>query len=500
MDDLLAEGQIVIPRTANLDLTWTTRSSSEFIRVLSERSTRVFVDEWRWQAAVPAQGQAAEDRMPTAAHTRDEYALLDVSVTANRFGALNEWRLQSSRGASNVVLPSVYNCTIQPQLPVPQIGTFPPTDKPPPPFSLLAVRCESGALRLSGAMGAGAMLSIYDAEIRIRAAGTELFLASGAFASRASGEAGGQVLYDNLVRVVSILPGPEARVSLDTLREVALAVPTLQWHGFLMVPPFAGKLEWGEQSIEDPTGTSRFDGTFLLVAQPPRLAAPGVEVMGVAAELAEADASPDLARPVAISVASLGLLAIAVLALTKLHIVGAMRRLLGIALFTRVTQDAALENPIRRSLMALVEENPGIRLTEAHNRLGMQRSTILHHVGILEDLRLIALRRQAGRVFLFPKGHNDVPDLEAKAFLERPLVRAVLTAITDCETCTQAGLARRMGSSQQTLSRILRRLEWLRAIQRVRIARGTSYAVLARTTTHESNRPMPRRPSVAMGT
>jgi predicted transcriptional regulator len=103
------------------------------------------------------------------------------------------------------------------------------------------------------------------------------------------------------------------------------------------------------------------------------------------------------------------------------------KALLG-SLFTRVRTPAALDNPYRQRLFHAISENPGISFNALRDHCRMANGTARHHVGMLQRLGMIDVKRIGNATHHFPRG--TTPDrVKALAHLQAPGAQPLLEAI-----------------------------------------------------------------------
>lgn len=74
------------------------------------------------------------------------------------------------------------------------------------------------------------------------------------------------------------------------------------------------------------------------------------------------------------------------------------------------TPEAVLESPIRRAILALVEEHPGVTQLDVRTKLDLGHGSLALHVATLTRASLIETRRVGRFVRLYPWGEAPTPD------------------------------------------------------------------------------------------
>lgn len=112
------------------------------------------------------------------------------------------------------------------------------------------------------------------------------------------------------------------------------------------------------------------------------------------------------------------------------------------ALYSRFqTRQDALVSETRRRILEEVAARPGVSPAEIGHRVGLTRNAILHHVRVLERMRLVAIERVEGKVLLHLSGQRlDARDALAQRTKARGLLLDALRAAP--EGLTSAELAK----------------------------------------------------------
>lgn len=112
------------------------------------------------------------------------------------------------------------------------------------------------------------------------------------------------------------------------------------------------------------------------------------------------------------------------------------------ALYSRMREAQTLEHPNRALLITAIISNPGVTITALESRIGLNRSTLRHHLKILLREKQVALLGDGRTSHLYPRGIGQEKSL-AHARLNHPrramIARIVLDAPGKCqrEICTQ---------------------------------------------------------------
>ena len=124
---------------------------------------------------------------------------------------------------------------------------------------------------------------------------------------------------------------------------------------------------------------------------------------------------------------------------------GAILAALGAALYSRFTnRTEALESEMRNRLLGIIQEQPGICLSDAAERLGVARNTVRHHLRVLERVQLVRVVQEGALSTFYPAG--PVPAVKVPAWLRRN---------ETCLAILREARARPEGLSREEVHRLL---------------------------------------------
>lgn len=252
-------------------------------------------------------------------------------------------------------------------------------------------------------------------------------------------------------RTQTAAPGMNARVLAPSL-PVAGTIEFVQPTGTLAT----------SQGVLDVSG-DRFalSGSFVLTArepdpQPASVASHKVDVAGMAEGLVLVPASAATLAPAPRA----GPLVAAALAAGLLVLLAAWWRgwlwSVPAGLYTRLTKQDVDHSPIRRRLLDVIVQEPGLGVQDLARKAGCGWGTVTYHVAMLEKLGYVQSRRIGLRRCLFENhGRYPRPEREAWGLVRQPSTQALLRALDAAAGITQVQLAARTGLSQPQVSRLL---------------------------------------------
>lgn len=156
-----------------------------------------------------------------------------------------------------------------------------------------------------------------------------------------------------------------------------------------------------------------------------------------------------------------------------LALVGAMGGLrwlavAGVALYSRLTKSDMLDNGHRDRVYRLVQEAPGLTLSEAAERAGVGWGTAVYHLDRLERAGFIASERSGLRRCYFPVGTLPRDDRAGLGTLKAETTRTIAEFLVRRPGATQGELADALGLSASAASKQVTKLESAGLVRRER--------------------------------
>jgi DNA-binding transcriptional ArsR family regulator len=259
-------------------------------------------------------------------------------------------------------------------------------------------------------------------------------------------------IYDHELSYMRFLTAPDQGMSVLARGRINFTAPVLLGAGQVEFPSGEADLRWGEVKIEGEAVTTRMRGAFAFGSEGEN----AFSITGITTT-----APPGLAAPANSPVATEGLWLLALIAALG---VGSLSvswprwapALFG--LFTRITTQKALENNARRAVMDQIEARPGTIIKEVSLSLGLSRSVVRYHVGVLVRQGLITQRRLGRRTCLFPAGKASRLDALTLHLLKHPNAARIYHAISRSPEKRQRDIAAELGVTQPYVSQVIRQL------------------------------------------
>src|SRR5581483_5745226 len=175
------------------------------------------------------------------------------------------------------------------------------------------------------------------------------------------------------------------------------------------------------------------------------------------------DAAPVAARVAPPAVAAAGLLAL-------LQALGAWRLLAtgGVALYSRLTRSSLLDNAHRDAVYKLIQETPGLNVSEIAQRTSLGWGTTVYHLDRLEREGFVAAERAGLSKRFFAVGLVDRETRRTTAQLKDGPRRDVAAVLLATPGITQSELAATLGMSASAASKQVTKLESAGLVRRER--------------------------------
>lgn len=157
-------------------------------------------------------------------------------------------------------------------------------------------------------------------------------------------------------------------------------------------------------------------------------------------------------------------------AFALLQLLGGFRGLAvgAVALYSRLTKSDLLDNEHRDKVYKLVQEQPGIGLSEVAQRTGLGWGTTVYHLDRLERAQMLASERMGGHRRYFPMG--TVPRASRKGIgtLKADTTRSVAAFLAQRPGASQTELCEGLGLSASAASKQVTKLEDAGLVRRER--------------------------------
>lgn len=133
----------------------------------------------------------------------------------------------------------------------------------------------------------------------------------------------------------------------------------------------------------------------------------------------------------------------------------------------RAGLESVMMSPVRQNLFAFLCRYPGSTLKVISSRIGISQSTASWHLRRLEEASYVTRRRIRNRAIFFPTGLVDIKDSELLELLNRETAKGLLLVVLTRPGLSQRELANTLGLSDQSVQRLVKRMETHDLISRV---------------------------------
>lgn len=162
------------------------------------------------------------------------------------------------------------------------------------------------------------------------------------------------------------------------------------------------------------------------------------------------DRPAGLDAPVVASVASISVVALLALLLVKAGV--------GLPLYSRLSKDELLDNDTRRRVYEVLQEDPGLRLSEVARRADCSTSTARYHLRRLKREDMVRAAGEPRMQRWFPAGDMGTQAMEREAVLAIGSSREVYDAIRDNPGASLGEIAEAVGTSSPAAHKVVKRL------------------------------------------
>ncbi len=125
-----------------------------------------------------------------------------------------------------------------------------------------------------------------------------------------------------------------------------------------------------------------------------------------------------------------------------------------------------IRNNIRaQKILQLVEENPGIHYSDLIKIAGLAHGTLSHYLLRLEKMKLVRIRRDVGRTFIFTNKSPETLD-NILIYLRKETAGRILAYLLHKKTAVFSEIREASGKSPSTVSLLLTQLVEINLVRR----------------------------------
>lgn len=158
-------------------------------------------------------------------------------------------------------------------------------------------------------------------------------------------------------------------------------------------------------------------------------------------------------------------------------------------LYSRLTDDELLENENRQQLVALVEEEPGVSISELADEIGLGWGATVYHLERLEAAGHLASRSEGKRRCFYRPGTQAAGQADALGLLRDERARSVAEHILEHPGATQSDVAEEIDTSSATVYRRVQKLADADLVESEKRGRCVRYEPTARLESLLDDRP-----------
>lgn len=161
--------------------------------------------------------------------------------------------------------------------------------------------------------------------------------------------------------------------------------------------------------------------------------------------------------------------------LLSMPLVQPLRWFLLVPLYSRISNAALFENPVRKRVSAYVRANPGATIMEVRNAVGIAWGTAVYHLERLERSGELVGERRGNHHRYFQANTPEARQRVGLSTLQQPNAYNLARAIAENPGIHQKGLCDGLGLNNPAASKHLRKLRDAGLVQAHRISRYVVY-------------------------
>lgn len=161
-----------------------------------------------------------------------------------------------------------------------------------------------------------------------------------------------------------------------------------------------------------------------------------------------------------------------------------------IPLFSRIAKSELLENGVRQQIFHLIQENPGINVSEISRRLDVAWGTVTHHLQKLRQEKMVGIRVASNQKCYFPNGGTYTPrEMDVMSATKHPTAKQIAEFLVRNGPTSHGAIASALELTPALVSFHMEKLVGNGIVERRREGRSTIFSPLE-TTLNPAPRPM----------
>ena len=122
-----------------------------------------------------------------------------------------------------------------------------------------------------------------------------------------------------------------------------------------------------------------------------------------------------------------------------------------------VSNGTSLNNSARRRIFNEILHNPGIHLRELQRRADISCNTIIWHIRVLEDCKMIKSKKEGYYKYYYPV--NELKKDDPREFISNPTRQKILVHVREIQGSVQKEISEATGVHKSTALHHLRKLK-----------------------------------------
>lgn len=150
-----------------------------------------------------------------------------------------------------------------------------------------------------------------------------------------------------------------------------------------------------------------------------------------------------------------------------------------IPLFSRIAKSELLENNVRQQIFQLIQENPGINVSEISRRLDIAWGTATHHLHKLRQEKMVGIRVASNQKCYFPNGGTYTPrEMDVMSVTKHPTAKQIAEFLIRNGPQSHGAIVEALGLTPALVSFHMQKLVGTGIVARHREGRSTIFTPL----------------------
>jgi DNA-binding transcriptional ArsR family regulator len=140
-----------------------------------------------------------------------------------------------------------------------------------------------------------------------------------------------------------------------------------------------------------------------------------------------------------------------------------------------ISKEKILNFEARSKIFGFIDQNPGLNVNEISRRIEIPRTTLMHHIKVLEKQELVELKPRGKYTHIYTKNELGTQDKELLELLRKKIPCRILLHLVFSNSCSQTELSRELNLHRTTINYYLKKLKKMGIIKEVPVENGVIY-------------------------